>query len=164
MAFCDIFVRFPAKMEMMRELGFSGFSTSAQQELFESQSVDALRNACKQRRVSFLLMPNFQPDVGLLRDAAEHKKAFLFPISLILESRGIQRAILMGRMHFFLKLCIKFKAPYILTSGAKDEYQLKSPQELIAIGEALGLSRDQAEWAISEAPQPYISEKAEISP
>lgn len=162
MEFFDIFVRFPAGKEMMQELGFSDFRAIPPQELFESQDVDALRNACKQRKVRFLL--SFQPDVGLMRDAAESRKAFLIPISPLLESHGIQRAMLMGRMRFFLKLCIKFRAPYLLASGAKDAYQLKSPQELVAIGEALGLSHDQAEWALSEAPKPYMPGKPETHP
>jgi len=156
MEFYDAFIRFSVKKELTQELGFSKFLSPTQPELFESQNIDALRGACKQKRTKFLLMPSFQPDVGLLRDAAEHKKAFLFPISMLLDSHGVLRATLMGRMRFFLKMCIKFKAPYILVSGAKDEYQLKSPQELTAIGEALGLSHDQAAWAISEAPAAFL--------
>lgn len=163
MEFFDVFVRFPARKEMMRELGFQDFRGISPPEIFESQDVDALRNACKQGKVRFLLSA-FQPDVGLMRDAAERKKPFIIPISPLLESHGIQRAMLMGRMRFFLKMCVKFRAPFIISSGAKDDYQLKSPHELIAIGEALGLSHDQAEWAISEAPRPYISEKAENRP
>lgn len=178
MEFFDAFVQFSPSQELMGKLGFSGFLSLSRiraerqgdlqkatpQTLIESQNVEVLRAACKMGRTRFLLMGSFQPDVGLLRDAAEHEKAFIIPISLLLESHGIQRAILMGRMRFFLKLCVKFRAPYILSSGARDEYGLKSPQELIAIGEALGLSHDQAEWAIAEAPRAFIAEKAENSP
>jgi len=157
MEFFDSFVQFPAKAEMMRGLGFSGFASPDKASVAESQNVEALRSACRSRRIAFLLMPSFQPDVGLLRDSAQNAKPFIIPISPLLESHGTQRAMLMGRMRFFLKICVKLRAPFILASGAKDELQLKSPQELIAIGEALGLSRDQAEWAITEAPRAYIS-------
>jgi len=172
MEFTDIFVRFDAGAERMRALGFSN---SASPRIFDveraeqlrgvqgeglllvsSTNVELLRQALKGRRAPLLLMKSFQSDVGLLRDAKEHGRAFVFPVSMLLERNGIERGKLMVRMSYFLGLCVRLGVPYILASGARNAYELKSPEEMAAVGQALGLSRDQALWAISEAPKPFI--------
>ncbi len=157
MAFYDLDVRFPVKREAMAGLGFSDFRMfSGSHALAESQSVDALRQAAKGRKAKLLLMSSFQADVGLLRDAKQEGKAFVFPISMLLRANGIERGKLMSRMAYLLKLCVQLGAHYVLASGARNEYELKSPEELVVIGEALGLSRDQALWAISETPKLFL--------
>lgn len=102
-----------------------------------------------------LLFPRFVPDVGLVRAAAESKKPFDIPLSLILERRGAERAFLMSRISIFLKLCNKHDADVVLTSGASSRFFMKSPGELTSLGEALGLSHDQAVKSISMIPE-YI--------
>jgi RNase P/RNase MRP subunit p30 len=121
--------------------------------LISSTNIEILRQACKNRRVAVLLNKFFQPDIGLLRDAKEHGKPFVFPIAMLLERNGSERGKLMARMSFFLKLCVQLGAPYLLISGAKNEYEQKSEEELVSIGECLGLSRDQALWSINETPK-----------
>jgi RNase P/RNase MRP subunit p30 len=61
----------------------------------------------------------------------------------------------MSKISIFLKLCNKYGADFVLTSGASSKLLMKSPSELIAIGEALGLSHDQAVKSVSVVPE-YI--------
>jgi len=168
-AFIDLDVRFKANSSKVSELGFSDFRSPFAFEMVKpgdarkipndanltvasSLSIELLREAAKSRRVSILYNRGFITDVGLIRDAAAQKKPFEIPIAPLLECGGIQRAILMSKMRFFIKICTKLRAPLAIVSQAKDDLQLKSPEEMIAIGEALGLSHDQAEWAITEVP------------
>ena len=125
--------------------------------LFSSEDVELLKRACR-RDVGMLLFPRFLPDAGLIRTAADNKKPFEIPISLLLNRNGPERAFAMSRIGFFLKLCNKYRADFILTSGACSRFLMKSPSELISIGEALGLSHDQAAKSISIVPE-YILER-----
>ena len=174
MAFVDLDVRFPVQRERMAELGFADFRSPFILELSKpgdlrrvpgnaglvvvsSANIELLRQAAKSSRISLLYNKGFEADVGLIRDASAKKIPFEIPIAPILESSGIQRALTMGRTRFFIKLCLKLRAPFALTSQARDEYSLKSPQEMIAIGQALGLERDQAAWAITEIPEMVLN-------
>jgi len=125
--------------------------------LLSSQNPELLKKACR-RDVDMLLFERFLPDVGLVRVAAENKKPFEIPVSVLLERKGAERALLMSRISFFLKICNKYRADFILTSGATNKFFMKSPPELVAIGEALGLSHDQAVKSISIIPE-YILER-----
>lgn len=122
--------------------------------LVSSDDPETLKKICK-KDVDMLLFPRFMPDVGLVRAAAEGKKPFEIPISLLLERRGSERAFLMSRISVFLNLCNKYGADFIFTSGASSRLSMKSSGELVAIAEALGLSHDQAVKSISMIPE-YI--------
>jgi len=166
--FADLDVRFPVRQERMRELGFQDFSVPFVAELAKpgdarrippgaglavacSPDVELLREAARSSRARLLFSPAFQPDVGLIREAAEKGKAFELPVSPLLQSAGVHRAMLMGKMRFFARLCLKLGAPIVMVSQARDGFGLKSPREMVAVGQSLGLSRDQAEWSMTEA-------------
>jgi len=133
------------------------FSTEGKVILLSSQNPELLKKACR-KDVDMLLFGRFLPDVGLVRAAAENRKPFEVPVSVLLERRGAERALLMSRISFFLKICNKYEADFVLSSGAVNKFLMKSPQELIAIGEVLGLSHDQAAKSISIIPE-YILER-----
>jgi ribonuclease P/MRP protein subunit RPP1 len=140
--------------ENERELG--GASRAKPLVLVASGNSEVLRAAAKMKQVRMLRSERFEADVGLLRIAAERSKAFEVALALLIESHGWRRAALLSRMRSFLRLCIKYKAPYVITSGARDAYGLRRPREMIALGEALGLSHAQAKWAITEAPRAVL--------
>jgi len=125
--------------------------------LFSSEDIELLKRACR-KDVDMLLFPRFLPDAGLIRAVAEYKKPFEIPVSLLLHRSGSERAFAMSRISFFLKLCNKHRADFILTSGASSRFLMKSPAELISIGEMLGLSHDQAAKSISIIPE-YVLER-----
>jgi len=133
------------------------FSAHGKIILFSSENAELLKVASK-REASMLLFERFLPDVGLVRVAAENKKPFEIPVSILLERTGANRAFMMSKIGFFLKICNKYGADFILTSGAKNKLSMKSPAELAAIGEALGLSHDQAVKSISMIPE-YVLER-----
>jgi len=179
MKYFEASLRFPLGEKEAGELGFSKavspifLEASKPSELKKkpkkgellcvvSSDNETLRQACRKPYISFLLDPSFSGDVGLLKLAAEKNKPFLLPTSLVLESRGMRRAMLLSRMRFFVHLCTAFKTPLLLGSGAKNEFQLKTPRELVAIASALGLEHERAKFALSEQPAALLGEKGLI--
>lgn len=120
--------------------------------LISSDDPETLKKACK-KDVDMLLFPRFIPDTGLVRAAAENRKPFEIPVSLLLERSGAEMAFLISKMSIFLRLCNKYGSDFVLTSGASGRLSMKSPAELISVGEALGLSHDQAVKSISMIPE-----------
>lgn len=141
--------------EKERELA-AGLKHAKPLVLVASGNNEVLRAAAKIKQVLMLRSERFEADVGLLRIAAERNKAFEVPLAMLIESHGWRRAAVLSRMRSFLRLCIKYKAAYVITSGARDAYGLRRPREMIALGEALGLSHAQAKWAITEAPSAVL--------
>lgn len=127
--------------------------------LLSSEKSDLLLAAAKRKEVDMLFSPAFLPDVPLIKVAQEHEKAFEVPLSIIIQSSGVKRAFLLSRIRFFLKLCNKYKADVVITSRANTKYQARTPKEMIAIGELLGLTHDQAAKALSAIPLSILEKK-----
>jgi len=112
--------------------------------------------------VNPLLVPKFQKDDGLVRAIAEAAKsapvAFEIPVKAFLSSKFVYRAKLVAQVRAFLRLCLKLKAPFVFTSRASSQWDLKSPREVIAIGVFYGLSFEQASAAISTTPQKLLGQ------
>ena len=124
----------------------------------ESQSVDLLRDAMKQLPyclVNPLSAKNFDREPGLIRDA-QGKAAFEIPISALISAASGERSKLIWRTLAFLKACVKLKAEFVFTSRAKTEYDLKSPREIIAIASLLGVTYEQAQYALSATPEEIL--------
>jgi len=124
--------------------------------LFLSEDIELLKRACR-KDVGMLLFPRFLPDAGLIKTAAENRKPFEIPISMILNKKASDRAFMISKISFFLKMCNKYGADFVLTSGASSKFLMKSPAELVSLGQALGLSPDQAVKSVSMIPE-YVLE------
>lgn len=61
-------------------------------------------------------------------------------------ARDAAKALNKGRS--FCRKLVKKRIDYRLTSGATDEYALRSPRDLVAFGVLLGLTREQAARAL----------------
>ncbi|MEM3555845.1 MAG: RNase P subunit p30 family protein [Candidatus Micrarchaeia archaeon] len=140
-----------------RNPGDLKFRKSGKVVLFSSDKPELLKKACR-RDADLLFFPKFLPDVGLIRVAAENKKPFEIPVSLIIGRKGVERGLVISKIGFFIKICEKLSADFVITSGASSKFLMKSPSELIAIGEMLGLSHDKAVSSISVVPE-YVLER-----
>ncbi len=76
--------------------------------------------------------------------------------SEILNSGGILRSQILGRMRQNLVLAKKYNIPVIITSGAKDIYGLRAPRELIAFGISLGMDGNYAKNCVEKTPELII--------
>ncbi len=132
----------------------------------ESKSVDLLKAAFKRDFKALLVNPysvdKFFNDDGLVRalkQASEERAcAFEIPVAFFLSSKHVFRARFIGQTRAFLKRCLKFRAPFVFTSRACSEWDLKSPREVIAIGVFHGLSYEQAANAIGARPASLLEE------
>lgn len=133
-------------------LGYSQVCTLT--NVIEAPDVEALVRKCKGGSalvVNPLAARDFYKGAGLFGAAREKELVFEIPISAILRSR--ERSKLFFQLRIFLKNCTRRKAPFIFTSRAANEFELKSPREIIAIGQTLGLTYEQTVAAISAVPQ-----------
>jgi ribonuclease P/MRP protein subunit RPP1 len=127
--------------------------------LVSSENINLLLVAAKKREVDVLFIPTFQPNIALMRTAHEYEKAFEIPLNAIISNTGVQRAFLLSRIRFFLKVCNKYKVDFIITSRASTKYLMRTPREMIAVGELLGLTQDQAAKALSATPLSILENK-----
>jgi len=170
MPYHDLHVKF--KPANYRKLGFESVAVAGEQieehvvksenelakrpgkdkiAVLAGESAELLRKGVK--RFDLLFVSSFYPDTALMRAVAEHEKAFEVPINGLLMAGGYSRANLLARMRFFLKLCNKYKADYVITSRAENEFEMKRVDELVAIGGMLGLAPPQAKRALSTVPE-----------
>lgn len=74
----------------------------------------------------------------------------------------IRNFILRGKIvqvHFFCDVLRKYKIPYVFTSGAVNEYEVKSPKEISFIAEILGFTPRQALYSMSETASKFVEGK-----
>ena len=119
----------------------------------ESQDGELLRTAAKNRGVQLvnpLQAQGFSRDDGLIRIVAEQGKAFEIPISAILRQKHVFRAKAMNQIREFSRRCAKLGAKIVFTSRSQEEWDVKSPREIVAIASLLGFSREQAAAAIGK--------------
>ncbi|MFH1257870.1 MAG: RNase P subunit p30 family protein [Candidatus Micrarchaeota archaeon] len=131
-------------------------------ELISIQSTDPelLRNCIKQKKPLLcnpLSARDFYRDEGLIREAVERETVFEIPISEFLKANFIYRAKLISQTRNFIKRCLKLDAKFVFTTRATNAFELKSPQEIIAIASTLFLlTPAQAEFAISRRAEKVL--------
>ena len=80
--------------------------------------------------------------------AEKHKACFLIDVSRVINAKGIAGAVLLSRLRTFLKFCIRYNAYYTFADFAKNEFELRSPYELIHLAGLLGINEGQAKFAL----------------
>ena len=144
---------------------------SGKQEIFVSSSSGDLLKKIASRPASAPLLidafsvPSFFKDDGLIRTIAKESGAkpiaFAIPYAYILRSSFVYRARLVAQYKLFLAKCIKRNAPFVIVSGAENEFELKSPREAIALAELLGLSFEQAQKALGSSAEKLLAQQME---
>jgi ribonuclease P/MRP protein subunit RPP1 len=123
--------------------------------LVHGGNLEINRAACETPEVDILTHPELgRNDAGLdyvaAKLARENKVAIEFNFRSLLLSYKKSRADIFSRMLENAKLVRKAKAPFIITSGAVEPYDLRSPYELMAFGKALGLNPKESKNGLSE--------------
>lgn len=110
-----------------------------------------LRRASKKAKIiNPTLVEKFWKDEGLIRAVKENGAIFELPINSIIKSTPREKAKLLRYYKTFLKKCIKLKAGYVFTTRAESRYEIRSEREIIAIANVLGLTYEQAVYALNE--------------
>lgn len=116
--------------------------------------IEVNRKACETPEVDVLSHPEQGRNDGgldhvMVRLAKENNVAIEFNFrSLLLPSRK-SRSDVFSRMLDNAALVRKYKAPFVLTSGAVEPYDLRSPSELMSFAKLLGLDPKRAKFALS---------------
>jgi len=87
---------------------------------------------------------------------AGHKAAYEINFSGILDSYGIVRAQIMGRIIQNIKLSRKYNFLTILASGAGDMYGMRAPLDFIAVAKALGMTGTEAKNSVTRNPEKIL--------
>ncbi len=69
------------------------------------------------------------------------------------------RGVILGRMKQNVRLCLKFKAPIIIASGAQKQEEAVPSDNLIAFAEFLGMNRNQAVKSVSFVAEKLLNRK-----
>ncbi len=83
----------------------------------------------------------------LCKIAHDKDKIIVFDVGALLGSSGRTRAQIIGRMQQNVRLCRKYKVTMALATFAKTPYQMRREEEMIAIGQLIGMTRAEAKEA-----------------
>ena len=97
-------------------------------------------------------------DTATLQVAKDRDVTIGITFRQFLMASRFRRIRLLVAYRKLIQLCLKKKNRILLASGAKSEMELRSPEQLIAFGVFLGLTRQQAKWSITKVPE-YLEEK-----
>ncbi len=133
-----------------------GFSSCKPARCAEGGTEEANRKAVRSR-VPVLLDPlnggKMAIDTATLQVAKDNDVTIGITFRQFLAAGRSKRIRLLVAYRKLVQLCLKKGNRILLSSGARDEMGLRTPQQLVAFGVFLGLSRQQAKWAISKVPE-----------
>lgn len=117
------------------------------------------RAACEDSRVDILYHPELgRNDSGLdhicVKAASENNVAIEINFNEILRAKNRPKILTFMRRN--VKLCKKYGANIIITSGAKNIWEMRAPRELASIGYVLGMDLKAAIDAVSTIPESII--------
>lgn len=134
-------------------------------EKINAKNTNDLKNKVKKSATNFLILENKEEklqriaiktcsvdaikayvDYPAIKEMAEKNVALLICFSDFLNSKDKSRTLYL--MQKSITLAKKYKTPIIIASGAKNKWELRSPSELIAFGEILGLKTIEAKCAL----------------
>ncbi|MEM4166067.1 MAG: hypothetical protein QW153_03750 [Candidatus Bilamarchaeaceae archaeon] len=99
-------------------------------------------------------------DEGVLRVIGEKKSLIVFvALDSLLSTKGIARSRLLYRMRNFLNLCVRFGVLFVIgfeKDAENGAFLTREKDEVIALGELLGLNRGQAKMAVARFEDLFI--------
>jgi ribonuclease P/MRP protein subunit RPP1 len=115
-----------------------GLSEEANRAVAETPAVD-------------ILLPgeDSRIDYVMVKLAKKNNVAIGFELRSLLQSSGVDRSRVFSRLKGNAKIVSKFGGPFVITSGAMSEWDIRAPSELIAFGRVLGFETPKITKAIS---------------
>ena len=122
--------------------------------LVHGGNIEVNRIACETPEIDVLAHPELGRNDGgidmiMAKLAKKNHVAIEFNMRNVLISNRKSRADVFSSMLENAKLVRKYKPPFVLTSGAVDPYDLRSPSELLSFAKLLGLEPKYSKIAIS---------------
>ena len=142
-----------------KDLGFHKVLHAKSFHIVEGISEEKNRKAVENKQVDILLAPERvgkkdrlnQRDSGLNHVlcalAKQNDVAIGFSFSDMLNSK--YRALTLGRMMQNVRLCRKYKVRMVLASFAQHPSEMRPPQDLLAVGQTLGMTPKEVSMALN---------------
>jgi len=92
----------------------------------------------------------------LIKAAADNGVAIDFNIDALTMHTRESRTSTLAAMRLNVRLARKYDASMVLTSSARSHYDLRGPREMMALGMIMGMTQDEALYALSIVPQAII--------
>lgn len=113
----------------------------------ESRQFDGVYNLEGHSDREFMHHRNSGLNQVLCKIACDKKKVVVFNVGSLIGSSGQKRALMLGRMQQNVMLCRKYKVTIALASFARNEYGLRRVEEMISLGQLIGMSAAEAKAA-----------------
>lgn len=129
----------------------------------EGGDFDVNNAAVRDRRVDLLLHPEHKrKDPGMdhktVKMATENEVAMGFVLHDLHQTYGKIRSHVIGHIKKTVELCQKYDANFVVTSGARDLYELRGPRELASLLKVLGVEPSEAMDSVSSVPRRIVEE------
>jgi len=133
--------------EMRRIVG--SMRRRAELLVVNSNDLDMSRAALELPEVDILVSPAYDMNHVLARLAAKNNVSLCFDFRDLLHSHKKARAGVVSRITEAARIIRKYRAPFIISSGAQSPWDLRPTQELTAFGKVLGFQENQILNALS---------------
>ena len=144
--------------EKAKEMGFVKFLSDKDLKIKKGGTLELNRKAVRSK-IQVLLDPvsvKKEFDTAVAQIAKDNKIAIAFSVSSFLKQKGINRVRLLKNMQEAVAICLKKKNSIIICSNAEEENQLKDKEILIGFGTILGMTRNQAKWAVNQVYEDLV--------
>lgn len=167
----------PEALQMAKALGFSGLGILGTDQALEVEGLDIAtgveltdaKHAAASRRRELVIVTAPTKDAArrametplvdvvfadevddvMVKLAKRNKVAIGFDFSRVLHAHRVKRGAVLASYEATARLVRKFDAPFVLTSGARSAWDLRSPSDLAAFGRLLGLADPAVRVALS---------------
>ena len=126
--------------------------------IFRSRDSKENREALKIKELTFISNPD-NLDSVCFDLARENSIGFEINLQDFINNQRYRRVKTLETYRELLKAYRKFLFPVVLTSGARDSHELKTPLTLVSFGCILGMDIREAKGAITTVPEMLINKK-----
>ncbi len=113
----------------------------------EDKNVDILLSPEKTRNKDFMHYRDSGLNQVLCKLANKNDVAIGFNFNDVLNS--IDRKSILGKVMQNVRLCRKYKVKMVMISGAKNEYEMRAPLDLMSFSMCIGMTPGEAKQAMS---------------
>jgi len=118
-------------------------------------SVKKNRKIIENKNVQILSNP-YPVNETVARLASKNNIAFEICVRNIIKVKGFQRSTILKNLKNTVSFAKKFKTKIVITSGARDEFEIKKPRTLIAFGKILGMEYWESKASIYDIPKKIL--------
>ncbi len=129
------------EVESPKSLGFERIVSTRElgKKLVESNDYAKIRAWANAGKLFFV--SSFEPNIGMIRGVADSgKSAFLVDLAGCISAEGAKKGIELSKRRFFISICRKYGAPFVLCTLAPSAEYLRNYHECMCVFSLMGLA------------------------